>query len=64
MTTIIDGSQHIQIKDSPKLSGVWFSFQVPVFKAAIFWFLVMAVIQDGQQHDRSKMAPKGVHHLN
>ena len=47
MTTIQDGSQHIQIKDSPKLSGVWFSFQVPVFKAAILWFLVMADIQDG-----------------
>ena len=40
MTTIQDGWQHVQVEDSPKLSGVQFSFLVSIFNgrvmAAIF----------------------------
>ena len=40
MTTIQDGWQHVQVEDSPKLSGVQFSFWVSIFNgrvmAAIF----------------------------
>ena len=29
LTSVIeDGRQHVQVKDSPKLNGVWFSLQV------------------------------------